>query len=200
MNELSERENRCIRIGRMYALLSTLLEYKHGRSDSIVGLRDIEWDSRIARRVVQALMLAIALPILAFLSWVSGILTNRRLLRVCAHLDSSNEKLLRPAEKTLEALWNAHGPSEERLHSCSLDDRADCLCLWLDVLYGEGTAARLRVRARVRESLYAEGQTMNDAAGIGAKICFGDPLSVLIRELSAELPTYDRVADERESI
>lgn len=188
MNAFSDKEDKCIRIGRTYALLSTLLEYKHERSDSNVGLRDIEWDSRITRRVVQAM----ALPILAFAGWVTGILADRKLLRVCAQLDFDSDKPHLPAEKTLEALWNMHGPSEKSLHGCSLDDRVDCLCLWLDALYGEGTAARLGVRSRVKETLHQEDQTIKNVAAIDARICFVDPLAVLISKLSAELPAYNK--------
>lgn len=192
MATLSDKENRCIRIGRMYALLSTLLEYKHERSDAAIGLRDIKWDSRVARRVVQALVWVIALPILALVGWVSGILADRKLLRTCALLDFNDAKLHLPAEKMLEALWNAHGPSMERLHGCSLDDRVDCLCLWLDVLYGEGAAARLGVRSRIRETLRAESEMVRDTSG-DIHICFRDPLAVLISELSAKLPPYDGI-------
>lgn len=195
MSALLEREDKCIRIGHTYALLSALLEYKHERSDSIIGLRDIEWDSRITRRVVQALTLAVALPILVLTKWISGILADRKLIRVCTYLNFSSENVLRPAEKTLEALWNAHGPSRERLHGCSLDDRVDCLCLWLDVLYGEGTAARLSVRSRIKESLHAENEVARNAAA-GVLICFRDPLAVLISEISAELPAYNSVVNK----
>ena len=200
MNALSDKENKCIRIGRTYALLSTLLEYKHEHSDSSIGLHDIEWDSRITRRIVQALTLALMLPIRAFLAfaeWISRIMADRKLLRVCAQLDFDSDKPRLPVEKTLEDLWNMHGPSEEHLHGCSLDDRVDCLCLWLDVLYGEGMTARLSVRSRIRKALYAEGEAIRDAADAGVKICLRDPLAVLISEISAELPAYDKVVEEQ---
>lgn len=115
---MSDKENKCIRIGRMYVLLSALLEYKHARADATTGLRDVKWDSRGARRVAQALVWVIALPILAFGGWISGILANRKLLRICAQLDFDRVEPDLPAEKTLETLWNEHGPSIERLHGC----------------------------------------------------------------------------------
>lgn len=196
MSALSDKENRCIRIGRMYALLSAVLEYKHERSDSIIGLRGIEWDSRITRRIVQALASSVVLPILAFAGWISRIMADRKLLQVCARLDFDGDKTRLPVEKTLEALWNMQGPSEESLHGCSLYDRVDCLCLWLDALYGEGTAVRLGVRSLIKKSLHAEGVAIMSAADAGIKICFADPLTVLISKISVELPTYDKVVEE----
>lgn len=114
-------------------------------------------------------------------SWFKRLITARR-------------PLLVPEERDFLSLWRLHGlenPRYARDSRISDDDRIECLCLWLDILYGVGTAEALDVRGRIVSRYRKHGQIMMEFRNnTGGHISLNDPIDLVIREVGEALPTY----------
>lgn len=99
-----------------------------------------------------------------------------------------------PEERDLVSLWQLHGlknPRYVRDSRYSDDDRIECLCLWLDALYGAGTAEALDVRGRIAGRYRKHGQIIMEFGNkTGGHISLNDPIDLVIGEIAGELPTY----------
>lgn len=101
-----------------------------------------------------------------------------------------------PPEKSLLALWSAC----ERINCLetdfSDDDLADSVSVWVSHLYGDSTADRFHIRARLDEAdadyHHNIEARLKIAAAFGMCIsaCFRPPISVVISDINSKLPSY----------
>jgi hypothetical protein len=99
-----------------------------------------------------------------------------------------------PSVRTLQALWS-HCGINNALHPSA---KLDLLCEWVDIFYGPGYSAELKIRERAREigrrNVHAN---LPYYEGKGApRWFFQPPVDTLITELSDELPPF-RVSESR---
>ena len=97
-----------------------------------------------------------------------------------------------PTEKTIFALWVANSPDYKSLRRFN---RLTLLYDWVDILYGEGAAAKLRLAQRGTE--IARSQSKANEAYYKEEdapyFIFKEPADILVEQLSQELPFYNWV-------
>ena len=168
-----------------------LEEHQELRNPSRAGLDAPEsWHDRIVWFLfspIAALFIYIVSPIG---DWVEYSLAYRRLKRnTRSHLDV-------PEEKTLSALWSTHGLDISSAQHAPVD-LSDCLCAWVDYLYGEGTSQRFEMAALVNNIVVKQSARSkqitwlnSDGEMVHVIICYRDPADQLMTQLSDELPYY----------
>jgi hypothetical protein len=117
----------------------------------------------------------------------------RKLARTKADLKDEIRRLitspLPPEEspaRTLRALWSRHGRKRD-----SSEFALDLLCQWVDILYGLGRSAQLRIRERYVEighDITELNRPYYQGKKGAAHFYLGEPIEVLIDKLSEELP------------
>ena len=110
-------------------------------------------------------------------------------------LVAPRKPLLVPEERNFVSLWQLHGlenPRYARGSRYSDDDRIECLCLWLDALYGAGTTEALDVCGRIAGRYRKHGQIVTEFRDeTGGHISLKDPIDAVIGEFARELPVYE---------
>ena len=118
----------------------------------------------------------------------------RKLARTKADLQDEIRRLITspilpevPPARTLRALWSRHGRKND-----SSESALDLLCQWVDILYGSGRSAELKIRERILEidRQITKANYLPYVKGAPIFYCGPDiePIDILIDKLSEELP------------
>jgi hypothetical protein len=162
----------------------------------LYGVELVDCHESIGTILKRLAVLPIAIPLLLILAvgapfdYVGHL---RKLARTKADLKDEIRRLitspLPPAEspaRTLRALWSRHGRKGDSSASA-----VDLLCQWVDILYGSGRSAELKIREReleiCRQTTEANLPYYEGKKG-AAHFYFGEPVDILIDKLSEELP------------
>lgn len=197
--------NQCIRLGRAIKLRTAEEElaalsvkgssWKTWQSP-LFGVTILDWRESIGTNLKQVAVLPIAIPRLLLLAlgapfdYVGHL---RELARRKAGLKDEIRRLIAnplppedPPARTLRALWSRHGRKND-----SSEVALNLLCQWVDILYGSGRSAELRIREReleiCRQTTEANLPYYEGKKG-AAHFYFGDPMDTLVDELSERLP------------
>lgn len=195
-------EHRCIQLAKDAKLAVAkrrLSEQESRRFDNpLNGSFEIVWEVGWRRRTKQILLVPLALVLmallvpLAYLVHMWDVRDERRALKQQIRELSSTVPSDVPSNKTIEALWTHCGLESRAL---SWDESLELLAKWLGILYGETCASTIDVESRATGKAkahkaanlpYYEGKSE-------IHYHFSHPIESLIRELSQELPHYDKV-------
>ena len=197
--------NQCIRLVRAIKLRTAEEELAalsvNGSSwktwqSPLSGVTILVWRESIGTNLKRVAVLPIAIPLLLILAlgapfdYVGHL---RKLARAKADLKDEIRRLItsplppeEPPARTLDALWRRHG-----LKNSLSESAIDLLCQWVDILYGSGRSAELKIRERKleigREITEANRPYYAGEKG-AAHFYFGKPIDILIDELSEKLP------------
>jgi hypothetical protein len=166
------------------------------------GVFHITWEASLAGKVKQVLILPIAFILILFLVLLTPLMyidytlkKKRRKAHLTKTMQPTQDNKLDvefPGKKTIYALWAANRPSSGKLKAFH---RLDLLYEWVDILYGEGTARRLKLRRRgtkiVQRQVEANAAYYEEENA--PHFFFKQPAEILAEQLSQELPFYDGV-------
>jgi hypothetical protein len=151
------------------------------------GIKLLDCHESIGAILKRLAVLPIAIPLVLILAlgapfdYVEHL---RKLARTKADLQVEIRRLITspllpevPPARTLRALWSRHGRN-----NASSEIALDLLCQWVDILYGSGRSAQLRIRER-----YLEIGRQPYKEGAPVFYC-GPPMDISIDRLSEELP------------
>lgn len=199
--------NQCIRVARAIKLRTaeeelTALSVKGSswvwvrRQSPMAGVKLFECRESIGAILTRVAVLPIAMPLLLILALGAPfdyVAHLRKLARTKADLKDEIRRLITsplPTEespaRTLDALWRRHG-----LKNYWSEIALDLLCQWVDILYGSGRSAELKIRERELE-IDRQNTETNRPYYEGKKgaphFYFEKPIDTLIDKLSEELP------------
>lgn len=144
------------------------------------------------------LVLALMTP-LSYLDYLRALPRERaKLRRTIQGLSRDPATLGVPPERTLRALWTRHGFNDWRHPGIE----EDLLCEWVDILYGHGRSTELRVRARIRgagRSISEMNQPYYEGRPGALHVYCGNPIEIVLDELSEELPPLPTSGSNRRS-
>ncbi len=163
----------------------------------LYGVELLDCHESIGTILKRVALLPIAMPlwlILALAVPIEYVAHLRELARTKADLQDEIRRLITspllpevPPARTLRALWSRHGRKND-----SSESALDLLCQWVDILYGSGRSAELKIRERIleidRQITKANHLPYEKGAPIfycGPRI---QPIDILIDKLSEELP------------
>lgn len=110
-------------------------------------------------------------------------------------LESLSTKV--PDEKVLLCLWELHGMDERKY---SFDERINLLAVWIEILYGSKVQEKLNLHATVVEIAKRHGRLNKpyyDGDKMAAHFFCRNPVDVLIRKISDDLPAYEKASNRR---
>jgi hypothetical protein len=194
--------NQCIRVARAIELktaeerLAALsvkgYSWKTWQSPSY-GVDLLDCHEGIGTILMRLAVLPIAMLIIALGTPFDYVAHLRKLARTKADLQDEIRRLITspllpevPPARTLRALWSRHGRKGD-----SSESAVDLLCQWVDILYGSGRSAELKIREQVREIDRGIGELNRpwyDGQKGAAHFYCGQPIDTLIDKLSEELP------------
>jgi hypothetical protein len=192
----SEKEERCIR----YTLRLKLHATRRAQLESESELRQtIQWKKATRpNSLPRALEFALFVPlVLLFVHLIIpvGYHIGYLLYRLKVLLEQFISHRV-PSNKSLFALWKAHGiPSSDKKYN--YDDIANCISVWIGHLYGESIVNYLDIRTRLDQAKSAHQRRKQSPPGpkpalgiAGVIIFYMNPIDVVIKEISALLPPY----------
>lgn len=201
----SSKVAECIRIANEYRGIAELRDYSEEEESDREGhltwraaIPD-KWSPTFVGRFTQVLVVPVLLPFLLLLVYVIApiveqVRKRKRQKRILSHgkyLKRENLEALATSTTVtnLYDLWYEHGlpghPSE-----VDLDARRQCLERWIDTLYGSGMSVVFRVKQRVEEVRAEHARASAAFHAQGGHISLMDPVDVVARELSGQLPDF----------
>ena len=197
--------NQCIRVARAIKLktaeerlaaLSVKASSWNTWQSPLYGVQLLDCHESIGMILKRIALLPIAIPLLLILALGAPfdyVAHLRKLARTKADLQDEIRRLITspllpevPPARTLRALWSRHGRKGD-----SSESAVDLLCQWVDILYGSGRSAELKIREQVREIDRGIGELNRpwyDGQKGAAHFYCGQPIDTLIDKLSEELP------------
>lgn len=189
--------NQCIRMARAIKiqiaekeLAGLSVKWENNISD--LTLIDRHANTRII--LLQVALLPITLIAALILLLLSALIYVEDLRKLPRRRAALTEKLRRLRASPLP-LDNSVRTLRDLWFRCEINDavpQLDLLCQWVDILYGSGRCAELKIRERVREMYRQQGEANRPYFDAEEDIhfLFVPPVDILIRELSEELPPF----------
>lgn len=195
----------CIRIASEYRAIAELRHYSQADQSDVerrltwrAAIPD-KWSPTFIGRLTQVVVIPIVLPFLLLLIYVIApiveqIRKRRRQRRILSHgkhfVRENLEALATSTTVTnIYDLWCEHGLCDDS-SGLDLDARRQCLERWIDMLYGSGMSVVFRVKQRVEEVRAEHARASAEFHGQGGHISLMDPVDVVARELSGQLPNF----------
>ena len=197
---LTEREAACVRLAhekRIELLKARLREASPIRLENPLSEpARIQWRDTTRGRVFQVLMspvvaiLTIVLVLLAPFMYLadhrSRWIERRKMRAEIARRRNGAGLLLEIENNTVEALWHGCEVAEMGL---SQETEIDLLGQWIEMLYDRETRESLELESRITR-IQAERAAAAKKRSKDILVSYMPVLSVIVRELSAELPPY----------
>ena len=205
---ISNRERDCIKKTRqttMTAAKTRLIDIKSNGipfDSPVNGITDgFIWNESLGGKIKQIALLPIYL-LFVLVSFAMTPIAYIKHLRKANHEKKELEKAIlvleteslsgqAPDVKNLESLWALHGLDERE---CSHDQQISVLCGWIDVLYGENASECLNINTKVGDitgrNLQANLRCYEDVDAPHFR--FASPVDSLVRQVSEELPLYEK--------
>lgn len=199
----NEREMECIRIISAFRVADKEAKLAKREADLPTTpfgiIKSIKWSKSPPKAVIQCLMLPFAFVLILVIWCILLPLYISRHRRVSSGIKSLRTEidLLRAGvpsvgpsgNRTLGELWATHGPKRcEQIDSL----RTQILCKWIDILYGNGTADRCRIKERIAAIEQRQQDARQASYDRGVIIDFVDPINWLVaQEVSKELGPYE---------
>ncbi|MDB4522194.1 hypothetical protein N9100_02140 [Gammaproteobacteria bacterium] len=174
--------------------LADIVSFKNSPFD-ILG--DVRWHKTTSGKALQVVGVLILIPLLLIwtvLTYIIGLIVISQKIMVLWLKTIMPGLLLKltdeSEERSLHTLWDNYGLDR---YESSADNRLALLECWLRILYGAG-AEELQLKDRVNaisQRHIESNQSYYEGTG-GPHYNFLPPVDSLIRELSSELPQYEK--------